>query len=126
MRIVVESENDWPDALANLKQSMGNTKSLGFDCEWVGLNNWKRYDRNRRNNAFNDPLEEIRLDNANREAVSLMQIATFDGLTVLVRLVFFSRNDIPESMKEFLADGSILKIGVNISEDCARLFQVSF
>lgn len=125
MRIVVETEKEWPFALSKLKESMGNTKCLGFDCEWVGLNNWRRYEENGRNhynNHHHDHLEEIRVKNGRRECVSLMQIATYDGLIVLVRLIFFET--IPQSMKEFFADGNILKVGVNIFEDCSRLYKV--
>lgn len=128
-RIIVECAPDWPLALAKLKKHMGQTNVLGFDCEWVEISNWHRYEESSYsyNNRYypssaNDASETTRLRNGRQERVSLMQMATYDGLIVLVRLIFFEQ--IPSSMKDFLADGNVLKIGVNIFEDCARLYKV--
>ncbi|XP_052770406.1 exonuclease 3'-5' domain-containing protein 2-like isoform X2 [Mya arenaria] len=53
--------------------------------------------------------------------VSLVQIATVDGFCVLVRIHMLS--PIPQSLTDFLADKSILKVGVASRDDGRKLFK---
>lgn len=54
-------------------------------------------------------------------AVSLLQMATYSGLCVLVRLLAFRSGHFPLSLMEVLRDPHILKVGVGCYEDGKRL-----
>lgn len=71
-------------------------KVIGLDCEWT-------------------------YQNGSRQPVALMQIATAHEICVLFRLCKF-KTDIPLSLYKLLADKSILKVGIDITGDCSKLF----
>lgn len=56
-------------------------------------------------------------------AVSLLQMASYSGLCILVKLLAFrnKQQQLPPSLKEVLRDPHILKVGVGCFEDGQRL-----
>lgn len=56
-----------------------------------------------------------------QEVAVLIQLATWSGLVVMLRLCFW--RSIPESLREFLSDPHYLKLGVGIDQDAARLLE---
>lgn len=58
-------------------------------------------------------------------AVSLLQVATYSGLCVLVRLLAFRSGQqlFPDTLMEVLRDTRILKVGVGCYEDGKRLMR---
>lgn len=56
-------------------------------------------------------------------AVSLLQMATYSGLCILVRLQAFrsAQQPVPLSLMEVLRDPHVLKVGVGCYEDGKRL-----
>jgi hypothetical protein len=56
----------------------------------------------------------------NNGKIALMQLATPSGLCLLIRLNRLSV--IPDDLKNLLKSNDILKIGVGIKEDCAKMF----
>lgn len=69
---------------------------LGFDCEWVTVNNERR-------------------------KVALLQLATSEGLCALFRLCRFP--SIPQELRALLEDPKIIKTGVACTEDGHNLLQ---
>ncbi|XP_052250586.1 exonuclease 3'-5' domain-containing protein 2-like isoform X2 [Dreissena polymorpha] len=67
--------------------------AVGFDCEWVF--------------------------SGKRLPVALIQIATYDGFCVLIQIHKFTC--IPSTLRHFLGDKSILKLGVASKEDGKKL-----
>ncbi|XP_052770409.1 exonuclease 3'-5' domain-containing protein 2-like [Mya arenaria] len=92
---IVSSVEEWESVFPVLSSKCSVIKGVGFDCEWV-------FSRS-------------------RSPVSLVQIATVDGFCVLVRIHLFRR--IPQSLKDFLADKSILKVGVASRDDGRKLLK---
>jgi len=94
MVIVVSSPKDWTDIANKVKNDLEILPVLGLDCEWVS-------------------------DDGRAKPVALLQIATFSGLCVLVRLPVLGT--IPNSLKEILASHEILKTGVAVLDDSQKL-----
>ncbi|XP_045561857.1 exonuclease 3'-5' domain-containing protein 2 isoform X1 [Salmo salar] len=95
---MVNSEEDWEQLWPSLQKELSVYPVLGLDCEWVSVK-------------------------GKTSAVSLLQMASYSGLCVLVRLQLFraSQQDIPLSLKEVLRDPHVLKVGVGCYEDGKRL-----
>ncbi|ESO93138.1 hypothetical protein LOTGIDRAFT_119943, partial [Lottia gigantea] len=72
---------------------------LGLDCEWV---------MDRENNIT--------------YPVALLQLATYQGLCILIRLNLME-NNIPKSLLKILSDRSILKCGVAVNDDGNKLYK---
>ncbi|KAL4707168.1 hypothetical protein ACJJTC_018903 [Scirpophaga incertulas] len=70
-------------------------RSVGFDCEWVTID-------------------------GKRNPVSLVQLSSYDGYCALIRLNHLKQ--VPDSLKEFLEDTEIYKVGVAPSQDANYLF----
>lgn len=96
--VMVNSEEDWEQLWPSLQKELSVYPVLGLDCEWVSVK-------------------------GKTSAVSLLQMASYSGLCVLVRLQLFraSQQDIPLSLKEVLRDPHVLKVGVGCYEDGKRL-----
>uniref|UniRef100_UPI00358F8E07 exonuclease 3'-5' domain-containing protein 2-like n=1 Tax=Myxine glutinosa TaxID=7769 RepID=UPI00358F8E07 len=123
--VLVNSVKDWEIALAKLHQELDASQQrvLGIDCEWVSHYGWT-------------------------SPVSLLQIAGPRGFCIIVRLPHI-KNDLvpsddgipsgnlpldmtpgseravsgsfPASLHHLLGDGTVLKTGVGVWEDAARL-----
>ncbi|XP_029586862.1 exonuclease 3'-5' domain-containing protein 2 [Salmo trutta] len=96
--VMVNSEEDWEQLWPSLQKELSVYPVLGLDCEWVSVK-------------------------GKTSAVSLLQMASYSGLCVLVRLQLFrsSQQDLPLSLKEVLRDPHVLKVGVGCYEDGKRL-----
>ncbi|XP_041703321.1 exonuclease 3'-5' domain-containing protein 2-like [Coregonus clupeaformis] len=96
--VTVSSEEDWEQLWPSLQKELSVYPVLGLDCEWVS-------------------------EKGKTSAVSLLQMASYSGLCVLVRLRLFRGRpqDLPLSLKEVLRDPHVLKVGLGCYEDGKRL-----
>ncbi|KAM9432437.1 exonuclease 3'-5' domain-containing protein 2-like [Salvelinus alpinus] len=96
--VMVSSEEGWEQWWPSLQKELSVYPVLGLDCEWVSVK-------------------------GKVSAVSLLQMSSYSGLCVLVRLHLFrgSQQDFPLSLKEVLRDPHVLKVGVGCYEDGTRL-----
>ncbi|XP_042186301.1 exonuclease 3'-5' domain-containing protein 2 [Oncorhynchus tshawytscha] len=96
--VMVSSEEDWEQLWPSLQKELSVYPVLGLDCEWVSVN-------------------------GKSSAVSLLQMTSYSGLCVVVRLQLLrgSQQDFPLSLKEVLRDPHVLKVGVGCYEDGKRL-----
>lgn len=69
---------------------------LGFDCEWVTVN-------------------------ASKRPVALLQLAAHNGYCALIRLHRLRGASLPASLRELLANGDIVKVGVVPMDDARHL-----
>ncbi|XP_037076993.1 exonuclease 3'-5' domain-containing protein 2-like [Pollicipes pollicipes] len=93
--VVVETARQWADISGQLRSRCAAAPVLGFDCEWVTRG-------------------------SERRPVALLQLATLNGLCVLVRLCRLGPH-VPDDLKALLRDRSVLKVGVACLEDGALL-----
>ncbi|XP_068210120.1 exonuclease 3'-5' domain-containing protein 2 isoform X2 [Palaemon carinicauda] len=93
---VVTSREAWNKIEPLLLSEAKSEGAVGFDCEWV----------------------QVR---GRRRPVALLQLATCSGMCVLVRLCHM-KSDIPDSLKDFLKDEDVLKVGVGPLEDSNYLY----
>ncbi|XP_029317158.1 exonuclease 3'-5' domain-containing protein 2 isoform X1 [Cottoperca gobio] len=96
--VMVSSEEEWLQLWPLMQTELSVFPVLGLDCEWVSVK-------------------------GRTSAVSLLQMATYSGLCVLVRLLAFRSGPqpFPLSLMEVLRDPHILKVGVGCYEDGKRL-----
>ncbi|XP_060553389.1 exonuclease 3'-5' domain-containing protein 2-like isoform X2 [Ruditapes philippinarum] len=92
---VVDTVEKWEKIYIELVRRCTMIKAVGFDCEWVFV--------------------------GHRLPVALIQIATHDGYCVLVRV--FQLKSIPVTLRQFLSDKSILKVGVASRDDGRKLLK---
>ncbi|XP_041827754.1 exonuclease 3'-5' domain-containing protein 2 isoform X2 [Melanotaenia boesemani] len=96
--VMISCEQEWQQLWPLMQKDLSVFPVLGFDCEWVSAK-------------------------GRACAVSLLQLATYSGLCVLVRLLVFrhGQQPFPLSLMEVLRDPNILKVGVGCYEDGKRL-----
>ncbi|KAM6969201.1 exonuclease 3'-5' domain-containing protein 2 isoform 2-T2 [Tautogolabrus adspersus] len=96
--VMVSSEEEWQQLWPLMQKELSVFPVLGLDCEWVSVK-------------------------GRTSAVSLLQLASYSGLCVLVRLLEFrsGRQTFPLSLMEVLRDPHVLKVGVGCYEDGKRL-----
>lgn len=96
--VMVSSEEEWQQLWPLMEKELSVFPVLGLDCEWVSVK-------------------------GRTSAVSLLQMATYSGLCVLVRLLAFrsGQQPFPLSLMEVLRDPHVLKVGVGCYEDGKRL-----
>ncbi|XP_042244809.1 exonuclease 3'-5' domain-containing protein 2 isoform X2 [Thunnus maccoyii] len=96
--VIVSSEEEWQQLWPLMQKELSVVPVLGLDCEWVSVK-------------------------GRASAVSLVQMASYSGLCVLVRLLAFrsGQQQFPLSLVEVLRDPHILKVGVGCYEDGKRL-----
>ncbi|KAL0969483.1 hypothetical protein UPYG_G00227900 [Umbra pygmaea] len=104
--VLVRSEEEWEKMWPVMQRELSVYPVLGLDCEWV-KSQTKCLGVSMKGKA---------------SLVSLLQMASYSGLCVLVRLQSF-RTGLPLSLKEVLRDPHILKVGVGCYEDGKRLTQ---
>ncbi|XP_037775130.1 exonuclease 3'-5' domain-containing protein 2-like [Penaeus monodon] len=88
---IVTNSEEWLQIFPAFSRQVKSDGAVGFDCEWVHVKNQRR-------------------------PVALLQLASSFGMCVLIRLSQM-KDDIPETLKEFLEDGSLLKVGVDSLKD---------
>uniref|UniRef100_A0A3P9AL64 Exonuclease 3'-5' domain-containing protein 2 n=1 Tax=Esox lucius TaxID=8010 RepID=A0A3P9AL64_ESOLU len=105
--VTVHCEEDWEQLWPTLQKELAVYPVLGLDCEWVKTQS-------------EGPGVSVK---GRTSAVSLLQMATYSGRCVLVRLRPFrgAWQDLPLSLKEVLRDPHVLKVGVGCYEDGKRL-----
>ncbi|KAK6479238.1 exonuclease 3'-5' domain-containing protein 2 [Huso huso] len=97
---LVSCADDWEEVWPAVQRELGVYPVLGIDCEWVSVK-------------------------GKAGPVALLQMSTFSGLCVAIRLLKF-RGDgqtVPRSLLDILQDDSILKAGVGCYEDACRLMR---
>lgn len=94
VRIICHHE-EWDRVYPELLKELEKFSVCGLDTEWV-------------------TKDKV------RQPIALLQLAVKSGLCILIRLNMLAK-PIPESMQELLANPSILKVGVSISEDSKKL-----
>ncbi|XP_048830435.1 exonuclease 3'-5' domain-containing protein 2 isoform X1 [Brienomyrus brachyistius] len=101
--VVVSSEEDWEQLWPSLEKELSIFPVLGLDCEWV--------------------KSECVSVKGKTGAVSLLQMASYSGFCVLVRLPQFcsAGQSVPCSLAKMLNDARVLKVGVGCYEDGKRL-----
>ncbi|KAG1973300.1 exonuclease 3'-5' domain-containing protein 2 isoform X1 [Pimephales promelas] len=101
--VVVSSLDEWETLWPAFQKDLSICPVLGLDCEWV---------------------KSVRVSVKGKAcAVSLLQMATFSGRCMLVRLLTFRNAQIPlpKALVGVLSDPSVLKVGVGCYEDGKRL-----
>ncbi|XP_052000962.1 exonuclease 3'-5' domain-containing protein 2-like [Xyrauchen texanus] len=96
--VVVNSSDEWETFWPTFQKDLLLYPVLGLDCEWVSVK-------------------------GKASAVSLLQLATFSGHCVLVRLLSFreAQLPLPKGLMGILSDPHVLKVGVGCYEDGKRL-----
>uniref|UniRef100_A0A8C1NLC3 Exonuclease 3'-5' domain-containing protein 2 n=1 Tax=Cyprinus carpio TaxID=7962 RepID=A0A8C1NLC3_CYPCA len=103
--VIVSTPGDWETLWPGFQKDLSVYPVLGLDCEWV---------------------KSMRVSvKGKASAVSLLQLATFSGRCVLVRLLKFqdAQLPLPEGLVGVLSDPRVLKVGVGCYEDGKRLAQ---
>lgn len=101
--VMVSSEEEWQQLWPSLQKDLSVFPVLGLDCEWVKTKGVSVKGKT--------------------SAVSLLQMASYSGRCVLVRLLPFynGQQTLPLSLVELLRDPHVLKVGVGCFEDGKRL-----
>ncbi|XP_015253009.1 PREDICTED: exonuclease 3'-5' domain-containing protein 2 isoform X1 [Cyprinodon variegatus] len=101
--VMVSSREEWQEMWPLMQTELSVFPVLGLDCEWV-------------------KTEGVSIK-GRASVVSLLQMATYSGLCVLVRLLPFrgAQQPFPTSFMEVLRDPCILKVGVGCYDDGKRL-----
>ncbi|KAM6912997.1 exonuclease 3'-5' domain-containing protein 2 [Xenentodon cancila] len=101
--VMVSSADEWQQLWPLIQKELLLFPVLGFDCEWVKIDGVSVKGR--------------------ASAVSLLQMATYSGLCVLVRLLAFrnGQQPFPLSLMDVLRDPQVLKVGIGCYEDGKRL-----
>jgi len=91
---LVNSAADWAMVLPMLTKDLSMLPVIGLDCEWVS-------------------------QDGKSGPVAMLQLATYTGLCVLVRLCNMAT--IPNTLKEVLARQDVFKVGVAVLDDSKKL-----
>ncbi|XP_026789923.1 exonuclease 3'-5' domain-containing protein 2 isoform X2 [Pangasianodon hypophthalmus] len=96
--VVVSSSEEFEEHWPLLQKDLSVFPVLGLDCEWVSIK-------------------------GKACAVSLLQMATYSGRCMLVRLLAFrdAQLPLPKGLLQVLRDSHVLKVGVGCYEDGKRL-----
>ncbi|KAB5562274.1 hypothetical protein PHYPO_G00016030 [Pangasianodon hypophthalmus] len=101
--VVVSSSEEFEEHWPLLQKDLSVFPVLGLDCEWV---------------------KSMRVSIKGKAcAVSLLQMATYSGRCMLVRLLAFrdAQLPLPKGLLQVLRDSHVLKVGVGCYEDGKRL-----
>ncbi|KAI5102377.1 exonuclease 3'-5' domain-containing protein 2 [Silurus meridionalis] len=101
--VVVNSSDEFEEFWPMFQRDLSVFPVLGLDCEWV---------------------KSMRVSIKGKAcAVSLLQMATYSGHCMLVRLLAFrdAQLPLPKGLLEVLKDSHVLKVGVGCYEDGKRL-----
>lgn len=92
---IITTTEAWERVAPQLIREVNELGAVGFDCEWVSTKGQRR-------------------------PVALMQLASCNGTCVLVRLSSIEK-PLPSSLKDLLANDTLLKFGVGIIDDRKHL-----
>ncbi len=110
---IISSINEWENMEPRIRKSVECFPVVGLDSEWVSC----------RRGHVSESSEIAESSNSSQNhyetKVSLVQIATVEGLVLLVRI--FLLEPIPKSLRELFELSTLRKVGVEISEDARRL-----
>ncbi|XP_020375184.1 exonuclease 3'-5' domain-containing protein 2 isoform X1 [Rhincodon typus] len=97
---IVESEDEWEQVWPLLKTELDNYPLIGIDCEWISIK-------------------------GKPNPVSLLQLASYSGFCLLVRMPQMIRDGrlMPKTLLDLLGNGSVLKVGVDAFEDGCKLLR---
>ncbi|XP_051942544.1 exonuclease 3'-5' domain-containing protein 2 [Hippocampus zosterae] len=96
MPVTVSSAEEWRQLWPPMREDLVAVPVLGLDCEWVSVN-------------------------GRSQVVSLLQLASYSGRCLLVRLLAFNGAQLPPDLAEVLRDPRVLKAGVGCHDDGKRL-----
>ncbi|XP_030070308.1 exonuclease 3'-5' domain-containing protein 2 [Microcaecilia unicolor] len=98
--VLVSQPEEWERVKPLLEKELQEYPVLGMDCEWVSVE-------------------------GKAKPVSILQLASYSGLCVLVRLPTVIKNAqiVPKTLLDLLVDDNILKVGVGCWEDACKLLQ---
>nr|XP_033806992.1 exonuclease 3'-5' domain-containing protein 2 isoform X2 [Geotrypetes seraphini]XP_033806993.1 exonuclease 3'-5' domain-containing protein 2 isoform X2 [Geotrypetes seraphini]XP_033806994.1 exonuclease 3'-5' domain-containing protein 2 isoform X2 [Geotrypetes seraphini]XP_033806995.1 exonuclease 3'-5' domain-containing protein 2 isoform X2 [Geotrypetes seraphini] len=98
--VLVSQPEEWERVRPLLEKELQEYPVVGMDCEWVSVE-------------------------GKAKPVSLLQLASYSGLCVLVRLptVVNNAQTVPKTLLDMLVDDNILKVGVGCWEDACKLLQ---
>lgn len=101
--VTVSSEEEWQLIWPLFQKELSVFPVLGMDCEWVKMNDLSTKGK--------------------VSVVSLLQMSSYSGRCVLVRLLPFrnAQQPLPSGLIEVLRDPCVLKVGVGCYEDGKRL-----
>lgn len=101
--VTVSSVEEWQEVWPLFQKELSVFPVLGLDCEWVKINGLSTKGK--------------------ASVVSLLQMASYSGRCVLVRLLSFrnAQQPFPLGLIEVLRDPCVLKVGVGCYEDGKRL-----
>uniref|UniRef100_A0A1A8NID8 Exonuclease 3'-5' domain-containing protein 2 n=1 Tax=Nothobranchius pienaari TaxID=704102 RepID=A0A1A8NID8_9TELE len=101
--VMVSSEEEWQQMWPLMQKELVVFPVLGLDCEWVKTDGVSVKGR--------------------ASAVSLLQMSSYSGLCILVRLLAFrsEQQSFPNSLIDVLRDPHVLKVGVGCYDDGKRL-----
>ncbi|XP_061551994.1 exonuclease 3'-5' domain-containing protein 2 [Phycodurus eques] len=94
--MMVSSLEEWRQLWPPMQEDLAAVPVLGLDCEWVS-------------------------EKGRAQVVSLLQMASYSGRCVLVRLPAFGDAQLPPDLMEVLRDPHVLKAGVGCHDDGKRL-----
>ncbi|XP_033640144.1 exonuclease 3'-5' domain-containing protein 2-like isoform X2 [Asterias rubens] len=95
--VVVETIDVLETAMTRIIEDTSSFKVIGLDCEWCSERSGKR------------------------RPIALLQLATISGYSVLIRLCKLDNRSLPQSLRDLLANRSILKVGVAVLDDANHL-----
>nr|XP_061799022.1 exonuclease 3'-5' domain-containing protein 2-like isoform X2 [Nerophis lumbriciformis] len=96
--VTVSSQEEWNQLWTQMQEDLAVVPVLGLDCEWVIVS-----------------VKEC------PQVVSLLQMASYSGRCVLVRLPAFRGTQLPPDLVEVLRNPHVLKVGVGCLDDGKRL-----
>lgn len=92
--MLVSNPADWGEVVKELRIQLAKFPALGLDCEWVS-------------------------ESGKANPVCLLQLATIEGLVLLIRLNTVGA--LPIYLKEILASFEVFKVGVAVAGDSRKL-----
>ncbi|KAB7500818.1 Exonuclease 3'-5' domain-containing protein 2 [Armadillidium nasatum] len=91
---LIDNKMKWDEILPLISRDVSAVNALGFDTEWV-------------------------FKGGKRNPVALLQLATYSGICVVLRLNYLQ--GVPHSLKDLLEDKEIVKVGVSCETDNRHL-----
>nr|XP_015206474.1 PREDICTED: exonuclease 3'-5' domain-containing protein 2 isoform X1 [Lepisosteus oculatus]XP_015206475.1 PREDICTED: exonuclease 3'-5' domain-containing protein 2 isoform X1 [Lepisosteus oculatus]XP_015206476.1 PREDICTED: exonuclease 3'-5' domain-containing protein 2 isoform X1 [Lepisosteus oculatus] len=111
---LVTSCEEWEMVWPAVQRDLSVYPVLGLDCEWVTEQHQQQGEMK--------PEADVSVK-GKAAPVSLLQMATYSGLCVLIRLPKFrsSTPPVPRTLLDVLQDPTTLKVGVGCYEDAGKL-----
>lgn len=119
--IIIDSSETFNERFSQIYGEMGTYKAVGFDVECVNFKNAVTFPQLTQRQSgealsldalpsdLRLPLKIVNDKRSRKETSVLLQLATWSGFVLLVRLCYLDK--IPEELRHFLADSTVLKLG---------------